>query len=193
VLARPNPLPASLATTQPVARRQNQKRSIEPKQRWLLATASAAALSVWAAFGLLYVKRYGAPDSLRAFLSSGPESVSIALSPAAGGAKAAAKEEEEVTVEMIAPKAEAAQVAPARAAAAPARPTPPTAEAPAAAPEPTARAAAATAPEPATRPAAPTGRARVDDKPSSVKQRPGRPRQPADKTTPKRRPIDEGF
>lgn len=203
VLARPNPLPASLATTQPVARRQHgRKRPIEPKQRWLLAAASAAALAVWAAFGLLYVKRYGAPDSLKSFISSDPQSVSISLSPPAGGAKAAA-EEETVTVEMIPPKAEAAQVAPARAAAAPARPTPPTAEAPVAAPEPTARAAAATpepaarpavaTPEPAVRAAAPTGRARVDEKPSVAKQRPSRPRQPADKATPKRRPIDEGF
>lgn len=193
-----HPIAASLATTQPVARRRSyQRNQTEKKQRWLLVVASAAALAVWSAFGLLYYNRHGAPGSLRAVFSSTPESVSISLSPPANGAKPAVTEASAAEQPSLVPTGKAETVI--------AAPKAEPASAPAKA-EPTTKAAAARAAQndeaaesAATRAAAPAGRPKVDEsakaggaakvRPVPVKPRPAS----GEKVAPKKRPIDEGF
>ena len=182
-LARHEPLPASLATTQPVARR-TRRGSSEPLQRWLLIGASITAVGVWSTFGALYYKRHGSTASSRAYLApTSQDNVSVVIAPPVTAPKPA---EPGLAAEGVGAATTKAAALPARAAAAEAAPV---AEAPAAKPS-------LEAPTPKA--AAPAGRPRADEATksagSAAKARPAvRPRQPGDRASPKKRPIDEGF
>ncbi len=193
------PLPTSLATTQPVARRRTSSTS-DSKQRWLLLAASTTALAVWSTFGLLYYQRHGVTGSFRSVLSRSPESVSISLSP-----PVAVKTTSAAAEPSLAP--EPGMTGAAKAAAAPARAAPAAAaalegangESPAAPARPTGGRARAEE-QPATARARAeeiAARARVEEAAakaaSGAKARPARPRAPGERQGAKKRPIDEGF
>ena len=183
-LARHEPLPASLATTQPVARRKR-RGSSDALQRWLLAAASVTAVGVWSTFGVLYYKRHASPASSRAYLApTSQDNVSVVIAPSTAAPKAAEP----------GPAAEGPGGATTKAAALPTRGAPeaaPAAEAPAAKPTLEAPAAAARVPAPANRPRADEATRSTG---SAAKARPTpRTRQPGDRAAPKKRPIDEGF
>jgi hypothetical protein len=164
---------------------------MESKQRWLLVTASIAALGVWSTFGALYYKRHGTPSSLRALLLPAPESVSIAIAPPVAAPKAPAVPAERAPEGGVALGTKPAAAA--RPAAAPA------VDDSAASEHPT-TAAKAAVPERTRAEEAAAARTRAAEEAAAAKaaaakqpQRAARPRQAGERPPGKKRPIDEGF